>query len=169
MKIIRNGILSALIITAHIYCGSVNANPRIAILDFELNDITSLSNTPKELARTASIKSLIEQAIIQKGNHEIIQISANAQKEANPGLGYLFRFHDVAAKLGNQFNADWIIVGQHSKPSFLYSYLMAYLVNVKTQKAVARYDIELKGNHQKVTERGVRRLVLEINNTLMKQ
>lgn len=31
---------------------------------------------------------------------------------------------------------------------------MVYLINVKTQKAVARYDIELKGNHQKVTELG---------------
>ncbi len=169
MKIIKNYTLLALFISAFIYCGVAYANPRIAILDFELNDITSLPNTPKELVRTALIKPLIEQTMTQEGNYEIIQISLDAQKEANPGFGYLFRFHDLAAILGNQFSADWILVGQHSKPSFLFSYLMVYLINVKTEKAVARYDIELKGNHQKVTDRGVRKLVQKINGTILKQ
>lgn len=168
MKIIQNYVLSVLIISTLIFCGSTNAKPRIVILDFELNDITSLPNTPKELLRTASVKPLIERAIIQQDNYDIIQISPETQREANPGSGYLFRYHDVAAKLGTQFKTDWILVGQHSKPSFLYSYLMAYLINVKTEKTVARYDIELKGNHQKVTERGVMKLVQKINGTILK-
>ncbi len=33
----------------------------------------------------------------------------------------LFSHHDLAAKLGKQFGADWVIVGQHSNPSFLFS------------------------------------------------
>jgi len=146
-----------------IYCGITYAGERIAILSFELNDITSLPNTQTEQIRTASIKPLLEQAMKQIGNYDIIQISPSQQKTENAGLGYLFRFHDIAAKLAEEAGADWLVVGQHSKPSFLYSYLMVHLIDVKTEKFVARYDIELKGNHYKVTQRGVRKLARKIN------
>lgn len=145
------------------YCNSLYASPRIAVLAFELNDITSLPNTPKEIIRTASIKPLFEQALSLEGDYEFMQISPTAQSAANPGLGYLFKFHDIAAKLGQQFSAEWIIVGQHSKPSFLFSYLMVHVVHVKTGKLIARYDLELKGNHEKVTWRGVKKLAEEIS------
>jgi hypothetical protein len=139
-----------------------NAAPRIAILNFELNDITSLPNTPEEQLRTASIRPLLEQAISQSGDYEIIHINSEAQAAANSSFGYLFRFNDLAAKLGEQFGADWIVVSQHSKPSFLFSYLIAHLINVKTQKLAASYAIELKGNHEKVTKRGVKSLADKI-------
>lgn len=152
--------LIALVLMAIGHCGY--AAPHIAILDFELNDITSLPNTPEELARTASIRPLLEQAIRQAGNYQIVPIQAAAQTAANAGFGYLFRFHDQAAKLGQQAGADWVIVSQHSKPSFLYSYLIAHLVNVKTRSLSARFDIELKGNHPKVTEHAVDALAKKI-------
>lgn len=142
---------------------NANAAQRIAVLDFELNDITSLPNTPEEQLRTASIRPLLEQAINQTGAYEIIHIDAAAQAAANSSVGYLFRFNDLAAKLGEQFGADWIIVGRHSKPSFLFSYLMAHLINVKKQTLAASYDIELKGNHEKVTQRGVKALADKIH------
>lgn len=147
---------------------NADAAPRIAILNFELNDITSLPNTPQEQLRTASIRPLLEQAISQSGDYEIINISAEAQLAANSSFGYLFRFNDLAAKLGEQFGADWIIVSQHSKPSFLFSYLMTHVINVKNQTLVARYDIELKGNHEKVTQRGVKSLANKIHASIDK-
>ncbi|CAA9889640.1 conserved hypothetical protein [Candidatus Methylobacter favarea] len=149
-----------------IMSNSVNAATRIAILNFELNDITSLPNTPAESSRTGSIKPLLEQALNNAGNYEIIHINADAQKAANSGFGYLFRFTDAAAKLGRQFGADWVIVGQHSKPSFLYSYLMAHLINVKTQHLAGSYAIELKGSHEKVMHRGVKALADKITETV---
>lgn len=100
------------------------------------------------------------------GGYDIIQVSPEQQKEANAGFGYLFRFHDVAAKLGKQFGVDWIIVGQHSKPSFLFSYLMAQVINVGTGNLSASFDIEMKGNHVTVTEHGVASLAGEINKTI---
>ncbi|MDO9162172.1 MAG: DUF2380 domain-containing protein [Methylococcaceae bacterium] len=142
---------------------AVNAVQRIAVLNFELNDITSLPNTPQEQLRTASIGPLLEQALSQDGNCEIIQINVADQIAANSSFGYLFRFNDLAAKLGAQVGADWIVVGQHSKPSFLFSYLMAHLINVKTQTLAANFAIELKGNHEKVTKRGVRALATKID------
>jgi hypothetical protein len=140
----------------------VNAAPRIAVLNFELIDITSLPNTPEELTRTASMKPLLEQAIGDLGDYEIIQVDVSEQNAETAGVGYLFTFNDVAAKLGKQSGAEWVVVGRHSKPSLLFSYVMGHLINVKTQNLVGDYAIELKGNHQKVTQRGINALAKKI-------
>ncbi len=146
-----------------------SAVQRIAILNFELSDITSLPNTAEEQQRTASLRPLLAQALQPMADYEIITINAQIEANANASVGYLFNFDDLAAKLGKQAGADWIIVGRHSKPSFLYSYLLAHLVQVKNPSAVARFAIELKGNHQKVTQRGINKLAdkiqLAINNS----
>jgi hypothetical protein len=165
MKLINARLIPAWIILGMglIFNGAVHAGTRIAVLNFELNDITSMPNTPDELTRTATIKPLLEQAIDQAGDYEIIRINVDEQAAANAGFGYLFKFHDAAAELASQSGADWVVVGQHSKPSFLFSYLMVYLVNVKTPDLSARYDIELKGTHEKVTKRGINTLAKKIH------
>lgn len=140
----------------------VNAAPRIAVLNFELLDDTLLPNAPEELTRIASMKPLLEQAISKLGNYEIVQVSVNDQNAATAGVGYLLNFNDIAAKLGKQSGADWVVVGQHSKYSFLYSYLMVHLVNVKTQKLAGDFPTELKGTDQKVTQRGISRLAKKL-------
>jgi len=147
---------------------NADAAQRIAILNFELNDITSLPNTPQEQLRTASMQPLLEQAISQTSDVEVIHINTEAQLAANSSFGYLFRFNDLAAKLGEQFGADWVVVSHHSKPSFLFSYLMAHVINVKTQTLAASYDIELKGNNEKVTQRGVKSLANKIHKLINK-
>ena len=147
-------------------CG--HSAQRLAILDFEANDLTSLPNTPAEVTRTGSIRPLLEQALSQGSDIEIVKIAPERQAEANAGFGYLFRYADQAAKLGRAAGADWVLVGQHSKPSFLFSYLIGDLVNVNTETAAFRFDIELKGNHRKVTERGVAALADKIKQALAK-
>jgi len=142
------------------------AAQRIAVLNFELNDITTLPNTPAEQQRTASFAPLLREALSRAGRYEMVHIGLNEQKNANAGFGYLFRFHDVAAQLGEKLDADWVIVGQHSKPSFLYSHLMAHVIDVRTRSLAGDYDIELKGNHEKVTERAVTKLANEIDDTI---
>ena len=109
------------------------------------------------------MRPLLEQAISRYGDFEIIQIKTKDQQAANSSFGYLFRFNDLAVKLGEQYGADWIVVSQHSKPSFLFSYLMAHVINVKTQTLAASYAIELKGNHEKVTQRSVKSLANKIH------
>ncbi len=138
-----------------------DAGPRVAILNFELNDLTLRPNTSDEQRRTASLRPLLEQALGRDG-YDIVAIDANAEQLAEAGPGYLFRYHDLAARLGKQFGADWVVVGRHSKPSFLFSYLMAHLIRVEEQTLAAGFDIELKGNHASVTEHGIRSLADKI-------
>ncbi|MGR8942311.1 MAG: DUF2380 domain-containing protein [Gammaproteobacteria bacterium] len=159
-----NSIKSVVVISLVSLLGitTAQASPRIAVLNFELNDITSLPNTAAELQRTAEMAPLLQQALRQTGEGDVLLVDADLQHNANASFGYLFHFHDLAAQLGQKVGADWIIVGQHSKPSFLYSYLRAYLIEVKTQRTIGRYDIELKGTHKSVTQRGVNALARKI-------
>lgn len=146
--------------------GAGFAAERIAVVDFELNDITSLPNTPAERQRTATMAPLLSEAIARFGGYEVVPVNAAVLKSVNAGLGYLFRFDDLAAELGRRMGADWIIIGQHSKPSYLYSYLMAHLVEVNTTSLNASFDIELKGNHETVTRRGIDRLANKIRESI---
>jgi hypothetical protein len=161
MKLLNILVLPAFL--AMLICLPCQAVQRIAVLNFELNDITSLPNTLAEQQRTASVQPLLEQAISQLAGYEIVHIPQQAQQAANAGFGYLFRFDDIAAGLAKPYGADWLVVGQHSKPSFLFSYLMIHLINVHNPAQVIHFDIELKGNHQKVTDRAVKALSRKID------
>lgn len=124
--------------------------------------MTLLPDTPLEQQRTASMRPLFERSLAQTGDYEFVAIDIDAQAAANAGFGYLFAHHDAAAKLGRRFGADWVLVGQHGKPSFLYSHLMMHVVEVKSQTLAARYAIELKGSHAAVTRQGVAVLAAKI-------
>ena len=102
---------------------SVLAATKIAILDFELKDLTLAPRIPSELERTASIKPLLETEL-ERAGYTVVNIDLASQQNADAGIGYLFDHHDIAAKLGKKFNADYVLVGRLHKPSFLFAYLI---------------------------------------------
>ena len=102
---------------------SIAAETRIAILDFELKDLTLIPGIAAEIKRTAAIKSLLEEELRSAG-YTIIEIPLAAQQAANSGVGYLFDHPDVAARLGQDFDAEYVLVGRVHKPSFLFAYFM---------------------------------------------
>ncbi len=141
------------------------AGSKIAILDFELKDLTLAPGIPAEVERTASIKALLETELKSAG-YQIIQIDLISQKRAEAGLGYLFDHHDVAAELAKQFNADYILVGRLHKPSFLFAYMMGHLIRVKDAKLIGDYISEAKGPNKKLTRKTVESLAVKIDRTL---
>jgi hypothetical protein len=151
-------VAAAIIARSHF----AEAREKIIVLALELNDITSLPNTPAEMARTTSIKPLLERVISANKDYEVIPFDPKEQQLANAGFGYLFRFPDEAAKLGKKLGADWIIVGQHSKPSFLESSLIVNVVKVNTSRQVTEVVVDLKGNHAKVSERASKEIANKI-------
>ena len=144
---------------------NVFAETKIAILEFELKDLTLDPRIPAEIKRTASIKPLLE-GELKKADYVIINIDPKSQKLANSGVGYLFDHHDVAAKLGKQFGADYVLVGRLHKPSFLFAYLMGHLIRVSDAKLIGDYISEAKGPNRKLTIKAVESLTVKIDKTL---
>jgi len=156
------------IIFAFLLClgfADVTAKPRIAVLDFELKDMTLTPRIPAEIIRTASIKPMLENEL-KKSGYEIVSITQDAQQQATAGVGYLFDHPDVAAQLGNKQGADYVIVGRLHKPSFLFFYLMAHLVDVKNEAMVGEYLYEVKGGEKKLAAQGVEGITEKITKAL---
>ena len=143
----------------------VFAETKIAILEFELKDLTLAPRIPTEIKRTASIKPLLE-AELKKAGYVIINIDHKSQMDSDAGVGYLFDHHDVVAKLGKEFNADYVLVGRLHKPSFLFAYLMGHLVRVSDAKLIGNYISEAKGPNKKLTIKTVESLTVKIDKTL---
>lgn len=139
------------------------ADTRIAVLDFQLKDLTLQPGTPQELARTASVAPLLREALARKGGFELVAIDTAAQAEADVSFGYLFDHPEVAAELGTRFGADWIAIGRVHKPSFLFAYLKVHLVNARSQQLVGDYVVEVKGDSKQLTERGAESLAKQID------
>lgn len=159
MKLCRPNLILAIILTG---MTPAHALPRLAVLDFELNDITSLPNTPAEKQRTSNIKPLLEHALAQSKNYEIVLIPLEEQAKANASFAYLWHFPDQAVQLAQKYGADWLLIGQHSKPSHLFSYLMGKLIEVKSQTLMENYAIEMKGTHPLVLQRSIENLAEKI-------
>jgi len=162
-RLFWNKIYSLMILSCISF--NLSAETKIAILEFELKDMTLAPRIPSEIKRTASIKPLLEREL-KSANYTIIEIDPESQKLANSGVGYLFDHHDVAAKLGKQFGADYILVGRLHKPSFLFSYFMGHLVRVSDAKLIGNYISEAKGPNIKLTIKTVESLTVKIDKTL---
>lgn len=145
---------------------SAHADVRMAILNFELKDLTLVPGTDAELERTASIAPMLRTALEKKHGYQIIAIDSNSQEQADVSVGYLFDHADVAADLCKQHGADWVVVGRLHKPSFLFAYIKAHLTNCDTKKPAGNYTIEVKGQAKNLTLRGVENLAIEIDQTL---
>lgn len=137
------------------------AGTAIAVLDFELKDLTLDPNNPEEQERTASIRSMLQE-LLASPRHRIVAIDPAAQRAADKGTGYLFDHADVAATLGRAAGADWVIAGRVHKASFLFVYLMAHVVNARTGEQAAALVVEVKGPQKALTRRGVEKLAQQI-------
>jgi len=143
----------------------VCAETSIAILDFELSDVTLAPGIPAEIERTASIKAMLE-GELKRAGYKIIAVDLAAQHEANGGFGYLFNHNDVAAELANKAGADYVLVGRLHKPSFLFAYLMGHLIKTHDGGLIENYVVETKGGDKKLTLKAVETLASKIDKNL---
>ena len=143
----------------------VFAETSIAILDFELNDLTIIPRTPAEIQRTSSIKAMLE-GELKRAGYKIIFIDSNIQRENNGGFGYLFDHSEIAAELAEKAGADYILVGRLHKPSFLFAYIMGHLVRANDGQLIGHYISASKGGDKKLTLTGVESLAVKIDSDL---
>lgn len=145
---------------------AADSDLKIAVLDFELKDLTPTPNGAEELARTASLGPLLRTELDNLEQISITAIDTNTQRNADKGAGYLFDRPQLAAELGAQAGADYIAVGRLHKPSFLFAYLKVHLVDVKKKILIGNYTVEIKGSVPKITQRGISRLASKMYHTL---
>jgi hypothetical protein len=136
--------------------------PAIAVLDFELHDLTLIPGMAEELERTASIGPLLQQILKTQYGFELVAIDSATQDAADEAFGYLFDHHDVAAELGREAASDWIVVGRVHKASFLFVYLIAQVIDTKTHRLIADLIVEIKGPQKRLTIKGVETLARQI-------
>jgi len=138
----------------------------LAILEFELKDLTLNPDLDAETRRTASLRPLLAERLAQYHGLEIVDNPASAAIEAARGEGYLFDRPALAAGIGREAGADWIVSGRLHKASFLFVYLKAQLINSETGRVAADFVVEIKGPQEKLTIKGVETLAQQINDAL---
>ena len=138
----------------------------IAVLDFELNDLTLNPNVVEETERTATLRPLLVEQLTDHHNITVIANPASAKVEADKGQGYLFDRPALVAKIGREIGVDWVVSGRLHKASFLFVYLKAQLINTQTDQVAADFVVEIKGPQKKLTKKGIESLARQINSAL---
>ncbi len=138
----------------------------VAVLGFELRDLSTEAGTPEERARAATLQPLLEEALAATGELVPVPVAPAAQRQANAGFGYLFDHPDEAAALGRGVGARWVVVGRVHKPSFLFVYLLARVVDTRSGAVVSEPVVEVKGAGEALTRRGVARLARQIGEAI---
>ena len=140
----------------------------IAVLDFELNDLTLNPNLAEETKRAATLRPLLVEQLSVHQKITVIENPASAKIEAEKGRGYLFDRPAIAAKIGREVGTAWIVSGRLHKASFLFVYLKAQLINTQTGQVAADFVVEIKGPQKKLTKKGVESLAQQIAAALEK-
>lgn len=149
--------------------GSAADPVRVAVLDFELNDVGVLPSTAAERERTASLAPMLQESLSESGRYAIAPVAAEQQQKANAAFGYLFTHADAAAALAQNVKADWIVVGRLQKSNALFAYLTVQLIHAQTQKRIGEFYTEIKGPIQNagLTRRGVQRIADQIHKAIV--
>ena len=125
------------------------ASANVMVLDFELKDLTIYQDNSEEIERTARFKPLLEQALSDLAQLQIVNYDIREQAKADIGRGYLYDHHDIVADFGRAHQARWVVVGRVHKPSYLFSYLKVLLIDVAAGSMAADLTVELKGQQDK--------------------
>lgn len=138
----------------------------VLVLDFELNDLTMHPDTVREEKRVKTLEPLLSGKLDSVYHHDVLRMSrAELEKEAH-GKGYIFERPAVAARLGKQAGADWVVTGRLHKASFLFVYLKSQLIEVSSGEIRADFVVEIKGWEPRLTEKGVDALALQVHESL---
>ena len=112
----------------------------IMVVNFELRDVSPLPNVIQEQERTKVVENTIKK-ILAENNYTIVSACAELQEANEQGLGYLYDRPEVAAKIGNHCEADYVLLGQTWKPSFLFVFPQVQIID--TRKNLTREQLVL--------------------------
>lgn len=144
------------------------ADSKMMVLDFQLNDLTDLPNAPEELARIAYLSSAFKQSLTDRGVALVaVNDSLKAALSAQSAT-YLFEHPDLAAKLAQGSGAEYLILGVALKPTYLFVYPRILLVDIKKQQVIFASYVQLESSwlDNNTTARSAQNLANKLVNKL---
>lgn len=142
------------------------AGESIAVLDFEVNDLTINPAIDAERERAITLRPLMQTALEDAHGYQIVELGPDVQQAADKGFGYLYDKPTVVAELGESIDADYVIVGRVHKASFLFVYFKALVIDVRQAKLVSEQIIEVKGPQRKFSAKGIEALSILIDSDI---
>lgn len=144
------------------------ALPNIMVVDFDLRDVSGLPDAPQEIERTALIDSVIKQTLTEQG-YVLLKPCAELLQASKQAIGYLFDRPALAAKLGGECGANYVLMGQTWKPSYLFAFPRVKLLDTRPglrpeQQLLLLKTVQLEAStlDKNVTEASARKLATQI-------
>lgn len=103
---------------------------KIMMVDFELRDVSPIPNVTQEVERTALIDSVIRKTLSANG-YQLIPACDELKKASEQGNSYLYDRPEVAGEIGGRCGADYVLMGQTWKPSFLFVFPQVQVVDAR--------------------------------------
>ena len=147
------------------------ADSNIAVLNFELLDLTLKLSDPKKAAENDAqeqkkVEALLRDGITNIAGYTLIAISIEARNEADKGVGYLFDCTSCSAELGRNHDADYVLIGRLHKPSYLFSYIIVRVIDTQNNELIADFRSEVKGKPSESIPGAIDNLLIKINETI---
>jgi hypothetical protein len=162
----RIAALAALLLALIAWSADSAAQRTIAVLDFELRDLTLDAGSPEASAQAAAVGPLLRASLGAFPDLRVVELPPGEQADADRAEGYLFDHPEAAAELAQRHGADWAAVCRLHKPSPLFSYLIVRLVEVQPQRPAGEFVVEIKGRFEETAKRGTARLAEQIQAAL---
>ena len=122
-------LLSGLLISTPLFAAPTQP-VKIMVVNFELRDVSPIPNAEQEVERTEHIDTVIRNTLEDAG-YTLMQPCEELVKASQQGLGYLFDRPEVAGKIGRECGADFVLMGQTWKPSFLFVFPQVQVVDTR--------------------------------------
>lgn len=110
--------------------------PKVAVIAFELNDMTGIPNAQEELQRVDLLSTKFNENLKSKGINIVPAGSKVKEEIERHSPTYLYDNIETAIDLNKDSGADFLLIGVAFKPTYLFVYPRLIMVDVKQKKVV---------------------------------
>lgn len=142
---------------------STAAHTSLAVLDFELHDLTSSLQLEELQIRADSLRPMLALAL-EKAHG--LHIGPSPDDAGIDRIEPVFDRPADEARLGRELNVDWLVscrLQKNQKPAV---YLRAQLINVSRMHIAADLVVEVRGDEEADHRQGINSLASQIADTL---
>jgi hypothetical protein len=132
----------------------------IAVFPFGLDDTTLLPGVPAERRRTAAVAPYLRAALADRYGYTVVEPPLTATQAKEMANGALYRRPAPLLAAARQSGADFAVAGLLVKPTYLFSFLVGNLFDLRTGRSLGERSVRIEGpmSGDRVTAAGAERL-----------